>query len=180
MDKILELEKKLKDMELKYDNLFEIVEELSYYFMKEISDPYYDGDYYYPTSIPRDNSGLRYHNEYGIHITSRLNEVNIKEDLYDSSPSDLIKKIKKEGISRVAPKHLWSIYDKVEKLKKREKKELVEKRIKKCIEIIKKVQSEKEDKEKRKKELREKIRKMESEAEVRLLQKELDKYEEED
>ncbi len=108
--------------------------------------------------------------------------VYIKNGLYDFSPSDLIKEIKKEDVDRVAPKHLWSIYDKVEKLKRREKKELGEKRIKKGIEIIKKVQSEKEDKEKRKKELREKIRRAELEAgaEVRLLRKELDKYEKED
>lgn len=174
-NKILELEKKLQDMELKYDNLFEIVEELSYYFMKEMCVPNYGnyGDDYYPTFIPRDNS------EY---LKSRLTKKYIRDVLYDSSPTDLIKGIKKEDVGRVAPKHLWSIYDKVEKLKKQEKKELVEKRIKKCIEIIKKVQSEKEDKEKRKEELREKIRKTESEAgaEVRLMQKELDKYEKED
>jgi len=122
-------------------------------------------------------SRLRYPTKEDI-FTSRLKEDDVKEDLQCVSLSDLIKRIKEEGIGRVAPKHLWLIYDKVEKLKKQEKKEIVEERIKKCIGIIKKIQSEKEDKQKKKKELREKLKKKEAEASI--IRKELDKYERED
>lgn len=82
----------------------------------------------------------------------------------------------------MAPKHLWSLYDKIEKLKKQDKNKITEKRVKRFTEIADKIQSKKESIKKRKKELREKIRKTETEAgaELRLMQKELDKYERED
>ncbi len=184
-NKILELEKKLQDMELKYNNLFEIVEELNYYFLKSISEGRHDGYEYVPIFIPRDNSrylksGVRYRNPYaGRHfITSGLEEDDIKEGLEYTSPSDIIKGVKDEDLGCVAPKHLWSIYDKVEKLKEQEKKELVEERMKKCVDVLKKIQSKKEDIEKRKEELKEKIR--EREVETVHMKRELDKYEEEE
>jgi len=54
-NKILELEKKLQEMELKYNYLFEVLEELNYYFLREFSEGG-DDDVYYPVLIPRDNS----------------------------------------------------------------------------------------------------------------------------
>ncbi len=71
-NKILELEKKLEDIKLKYDNLLEIVEELNYYFFKEMCEPHYGGDYR-PTFIPRDNSK---------YLKSRLTKKDIKNGLY--------------------------------------------------------------------------------------------------
>jgi len=139
-NKILELEKKLQDMELKYNHLFEIVEELNYYFLREMSEPsesiYSVGGYSWtPLIIPRDNleylkSDLScyYDNKDGMKVyTPKLTVNDIKNSLRNYSPSDIIKGIKKAGIvGCLAPKHLWSIYDKVEKLKKQEKNKIKE------------------------------------------------------
>jgi len=182
-NKILELEKKLQDMELKYNHLFEIVEELNYYFLKEVSEGGGD-DVYYPTFIPRDNSkylesGLNYSTkDYDEVYMSRLTEDNIKEDLRYSSRSELIKGIKEENVGRVAPKYLWSIYDKIEKLKSQEEKELVEERVKRFKEIANKIQGKKDDIEKKREKLREEIK--EREVETAHMKRELNNYKEED
>lgn len=181
-NKILELEKKLKDMELKYNHLFEIVEELNYYFLKEMSEPYYGGDYH-PIFIPGDNSkylesGLGYYDESEYISIPKLTEDSVKKYLQRFSPSDLTKRIKEKFVGCIAPKYLWSIYGKVYKLKEQEKNKIKKEYEKKFTEIVDKIQSKKEDIEKRKEELKEKIK--EKEVETDYMKKELDKYEEED
>lgn len=118
-NKILELEKKLQDMELKYNHLLEIVEELNYYFLEEISYVNSQGNNYNNHfSIPRDNS--RY---LELGLSSSINKERYRHPW--SSPSGIVRDIIKEGVGCVAPKYLWSIYDKVDKLKKQEENDLI-------------------------------------------------------